>query len=170
MHALRMYQSTYIKKSAFNSKLTSVIFLSLRRDSQPSTSRSVYEDSDEHRASTSSSLSWSRQLSERKRKSEKHHTDPSDSVVSASKKKKIDSKDSVEAASRHDNDSSIHKRLWVAPNLRVRVVDTAFRGGKFYNSKVRKSTAVHYLCAESTVLFVYATFIMYIIFVLYSTF
>ena len=126
-----------IEMPAFSSKLTCVLYLSVRRDSQPSTSRSAYEDIDEKKATTSSSSSRSRELSERKRKPKKHHADPSDSVASASKKKKIDSRGTAEAASRHDDDSSLRKRLWVAPNLRVRIVDTAFRGGKFYNSKVR---------------------------------
>lgn len=29
------------------------------------------------------------------------------------------------------------ERLWVAPNLRVRIVDTSFKRGKYYNNKVR---------------------------------
>ena len=29
------------------------------------------------------------------------------------------------------------EKLWVAPNLRVRIVDRAFKKGKYYNSKVR---------------------------------
>ena len=126
-----------IEMPAFSSKLTCVLYLSLCRDSQPSTSRSAYEDIDEKKATTSSSSSRSREVSERKRKPKKHHTDPSDSAASVSKKKKIDSRGTAEASSRHDDDSSLRKRLWVAPNLRVRIVDTAFRGGKFYNTKVR---------------------------------
>ena len=31
------------------------------------------------------------------------------------------------------------ERLWVAPYLRVRIVDTSFKRGKYYNNKVRLS-------------------------------
>ena len=132
-----VYMCVCIEIPAFSSKPTCVLYFSLRRDSQSSTIISAYEDIDEKKATTSSLSSRSRELSERKRKPKKHHTDPSDSAASASKKKIIDSKGAAETASRHDEDSSLCKRLWVAPNLRVRIVDTAFRGGKFYNSKVR---------------------------------
>ena len=32
---------------------------------------------------------------------------------------------------------SLRERLWVAPCLRVRIVDTKFRGGRYYNNKVK---------------------------------
>ena len=32
---------------------------------------------------------------------------------------------------------SFSDKLWVAPSLRVRIIDTKFKKGKFYNSKVR---------------------------------
>ena len=32
---------------------------------------------------------------------------------------------------------SSREKVWVAPNLRVRIVDTAFKRGRYYNSKVR---------------------------------
>ena len=32
---------------------------------------------------------------------------------------------------------STREILWVAPNLRVRIIDTSFKRGKYYNNKVR---------------------------------
>lgn len=44
------------------------------------------------------------------------------------------------SSSRHSEDTSHHdlarERLWVAPNLRVRIVDRKFKKGKYYNTKV----------------------------------
>jgi G patch domain/KOW motif-containing protein len=50
-------------------------------------------------------------------------------------------RDSPSAASLSEGNSHHHKRssrerLWVAPSLRVRIIDTKFKGGKYYNSKV----------------------------------
>ena len=38
------------------------------------------------------------------------------------------------------------ERLWVAPNLRVRIVDTSFKRGKYYNNKVRLGFPVLHQC------------------------
>lgn len=46
------------------------------------------------------------------------------------------------SSSSHSEDNSYHgrgrERLWVAPNLRVRIVDRKFKRGTHYNTKVRK--------------------------------
>ena len=36
-----------------------------------------------------------------------------------------------------ETSESSREKVWVAPNLRVRIVDTAFKRGRYYNSKVR---------------------------------
>ena len=103
----------------------------LPRDSLPSTSRA-------HKSIQSISSPSSGETSESKRKEKKRHAELSDSEVVSAKKRKRDESDSVKRSSSGDSSSS-RKRLWVAPNLRVRIIDTEFRRGKFYNSKVRNT-------------------------------
>ena len=59
---------------------------------------------------------------------ENHSSRESDSQLSKS------SSSHSEDASHHDR---VIERLWVAPNLRVRIVDRKFKKGKYYNTKVR---------------------------------
>lgn len=106
----------------------------LPRDSLPSTSRAHDSIQSSERISSPSS----RETSERKRNEKKRRAELSESEVASVKKRKRDESDSVKPSS-SGNSSSSRKRLWVAPNLRVRIVDTEFRRGKFYNNKVRNA-------------------------------
>lgn len=132
----------------------------------PSSSSSQWSYSDEGHSSktlvqTSSDDRKSLNRGSRERKRHTEHTNKS------AKRRRYDrdnhsSRESdshlSKSSSSHSEDASHHdlarERLWVAPNLRVRIVDRKFKKGKYYNTKVRyllsTSSSLVFLCSESS--------------------
>lgn len=101
---------------------------------EPCSSKTLLHKSTEDRA-TSSRESRKRlpdpseDMSYERSKRSKHR----DSAQGSSHSRKKDSTLSAEESSQREIS---RERLWVAPNLKVRMVDTKFKGGKYYNNKV----------------------------------
>ena len=109
---------------------------------QPCSSKSLLHSNADFREASD------RERSERRKKRKYAHS-PTDTNYERTKRNKHGREaqsepHSTKSSSTHSTEGSSHhkkslgERLWVAPHLRVRIVDTKFKGGKYYNSKVRQ--------------------------------
>ena len=125
----------------------------LFRDSSPSTGKT--DEPSSSKSSVAQVSSDSRDILSRGSRDKKRHTGHSDlNCDSTTKRRKRDDDASKSTRDPHSEKSSSSRyedsslqgrsreRLWVAPKLRVKIVDTKFMGGRYYNSKVRHSWVI----------------------------
>ena len=127
-------------------------------DLLPSPSRTPYSDEPHSSKSLVQTISDGREeASNRGSREKKRHAEHTDDK-SAKRRKHKDTHTSKsdshsKKSSSSQSDGSGHRdrsreRVWVAPNLRVRIIDTKFKGGKYYNSKVSYINTCMCVCTD----------------------
>ena len=87
--------------------------------------------------SSESRKRWTDKQSNHKKAKRSKHSEKSEAELVKSSSGGHSTTEAGSSGSRSIGGEVSRERLWVAPNLRVRIVDTSFKRGKYYNNKVR---------------------------------